>query len=457
MIIDEWVRNIIESSFEILDRGVVENAKKRIVDIVGCMIGGANAPGCSMIRDLVKEWSGKEEATILVHGVKAPAHNVAMVNSIMARSFDYGVLIPYIDGKPVIGHISETTIPTAITMAEWKNRGGKELITALVLGDDIASRLLKASDKGPPKGWDCTGTVAVFGATAIASKLMELNTHQILNAFGIAVNQLAGTMQNVEDGVHSFKLPQGLSARAGIFSAELASKGFTGIKDPLLSREGYFALYSPTYDPEILTKELGRKFYADSTFKPYPSCRCVHPAIDCTLNLVRDYDIKAEDIDEVNLNVTPAHCDSAMGQPFKIGDFPQGNATFNLRYNVANVLLRKSVKLEHFTEQFIRDSKVIDLTKKVNLLATIPSDKMLDASEVRVRLKDGRELAAHVDATKGDPIKKPLTKVEIEEKFRANVAFSKTISKENAETVLDMLNHLEEIDDISKVVQLLVE
>jgi len=457
VIIDEWVRNIIESSFEILDRGVVENAKKRIVDIVGCMIGGANAPGCSMIRDLVKEWSGKEEATILVHGVKAPAHNVAMVNSIMARSFDYGVLIPYIDGKPVIGHISETTIPTAITMAEWKNRGGKELITALVLGDDIASRLLKASDKGPPKGWDCTGTVAVFGATAIASKLMELNTHQILNAFGIAVNQLAGTMQNVEDGVHSFKLPQGLSARAGIFSAELASKGFTGIKDPLLSREGYFALYSPTYDPEILTKELGRKFYADSTFKPYPSCRCVHPAIDCTLNLVRDYDIKAEDIDEVNLNVTPAHCDSAMGQPFKIGDFPQGNATFNLRYNVANVLLRKSVKLEHFTEQFIRDSKVIDLTKKVNLLATIPSDKMLDASEVRVRLKDGRELAAHVDATKGDPIKKPLTKVEIEEKFRANVAFSKTISKENAETVLDMLNHLEEIDDISKVVQLLVE
>jgi 2-methylcitrate dehydratase PrpD len=457
VIIDEWVRNIIESSFEILDAEVVEDAKRRIIDIVGCMIGGANAPGCSMVRDLVKEWGGKQEATILVHGVKAPAHNVAMVNSIMARSFDYGVLIPYIDGKPVIGHISETTIPTAITMAERKNIGGKELITALVLGDDIASRLLKASDKGPPKGWDCTGTVAVFGATAIASKLMELNTHQILNAFGIAINQLAGTMQNVEDGVHSFKLPQGLSARAGIFSAELASKGFTGMKDPLLSREGYFALYSPTYDPEILTKELGRKFYADSTFKPYPSCRCIHPAIDCTLNLVRDYDIKTEDIDEVNLNVTPAHCDSAMGQPFKIGDFPQGNATFNLQYNVANVLLRKSVKLEHFTEPFIRDSKVVDLTKKVNLLATIPSDKMLDASEVRVKLKDGRELVAHVDATKGDPIKKPLTKGEIEEKFRANVAFSKTISKENAEAALDMLNHLEEIDDITKVVQLLVE
>jgi 2-methylcitrate dehydratase PrpD len=146
-----------------------------------------------------------------------------------------------------------------------------------------------------------------------------------------------------------------------------------------------------------------------------------------------------------------------MGQPFKIGDFPQGNATFNLRYNVANVLLRKSVKLEHFTEPFIRDSKVFDLTKKVNLVAAIPSEKMLDTAEVKVRMKDGRELHAHVDAVKGDPIKKPLTKVEIEEKFRANVAFSKTVSKGNAEAVLDMLNHLEEIDDITKVVQLLVE
>ena len=457
MIIEEWVRNIIETSFETLDAEVVEDAKRRIVDIVGCMIGGANAPGCSMIRDLVKEWGGKKEATILVHGVKAPAHNVAMVNSIMARSFDYGVLIPYIDGKPVIGHISETTIPTAITMAEWKNQGGKELITALVLGDDIASRLLKASDKGPPKGWDCTGTVAAFGAAAIAGKLMTLSMHQILNAFGIVVNQLAGTMQNVEDGVHSFKLPQGLSARAGIFSAELASKGFTGMKDPLLSREGYFALYSPTYDSEILTKELGRKFYADGTFKPYPSCRAVHPAIDCTLNLVRDYDIKTENIEEVILHTTPAHCDSVMGQPFKIGDFPQGNASFNLRYNVANVLLRKSVKLEHFTEQFIRDPKVIDLTKKVNLMATIPSNKMLDIAEIKVRMKDGREFHAHVDAVKGDPIKKPLTKGEIEEKFRANVAFSKTISKGNAEAVLDMLNHLEEIDRITKVIRLLLE
>lgn len=455
MIIEDWVRNILESRFEIFDAEVIEQAKNRVIDIVGCTIGGANAPGCSMIRDLVKEWGGEKEATVLVHGVKAPAHNVALLNSIMARSFDYGVIIPYIDGKPVPAHISETTVPTAITVAEWKRLGGKELITALILGDDIAARLSAASSYTTAVNWDSPGTVNKFGATAIASKLLGLNERQMLDAFGIVINQLAGSFQNYQDGVHSFKLAQGLSARDGIIAAELASKGWTGVKDPLLSKFGYFALYCQSYDPEILNKELGKKFYADSTFKAYPCCHYTHSPIDCALNLVYEHDIKAEDIGEVTLNVAPAHRDGPLGQPFNIGAFPQGNATFNFRYVVANVLVRKSVKLEHFTEEFIRDYKVVDLTKKINIIATIPSDKM-ETAELTVRMKDGREFYAHVDSSKGDPIEKPLTKEEIEEKFRTNVAFSKTVSNENAEAALDLLKNLEQIDDITKVVQLLI-
>ena len=46
---------------------------------------------------------------------------------------------------------------------------------------------------------------------------------------------------------------------------------------------------------------------------------------------------------------------------------------------------------------------------------------------------------------------------EIEEKFRTNVAFSKTVSNKNAVEALDMLNRLEEIDNINKVVQLLID
>lgn len=455
MITEELVRNIVQSRFEIFDTELVEQAKNRIIDAIGCAIGGANAPGNSMIRDLLREWGGSKEATILVHGVKAPAHDAAWVNSIMTRSFDYGAVIPFIADKPVPAHVSETTVPTAITMAEWKHAGGKELITALILGDDITTRLSAASDYVPSLGWDSPGTVNKYGATAIAGKLLGLNERQMLNAFCIILHQLAGSFQGINDGAHTFKLAQSLSARDGIVAAELASKGFFGGKDPLLGKYGYFSLYCQGCNPEALTKDLGKEFYADKFFKAYPSCGFTHAPIDCALNLVREHDIKTEEIDEVTVNVSPFHVDGPLGQPFEIGDFPQGNALFSFRYTVASALVRKNVKLEYLTEEFIRDSKVVDLIKRVNVIGALPADKVWGA-EVTVRMKDGQEFSSHVDAAKGNPIVRALTKEEIVEKFWGNVTFSKTVSKQNAEAALDMINNLEQVDDITRLVQLLV-
>ncbi|MFC1933128.1 MmgE/PrpD family protein [Chloroflexota bacterium] len=447
MIAEEWARNIVETRFEKFDIEIVERAKQRIIDVVGCAIGGANAAGCSMIVDLVKEWDGKKEATILVHGVKAPAHNVAMANSIMARSFDYEPTGPLVDGKRFVAHVSGTTVPTAVAVAEREHAGGKELITALLLGDDIASRLIAASIP-QLKPWDNTGTVNKFGATAIAGKLRGLDEQQLLNAFGTVINQLAGSYQCVTDGTHSFKLPHGLSARDGIISAELAKKGWTGVKDPLLSECGYFALYCQSSKPEILTKELGKKFYADSGHKTYPSCGRIQSAINSALELVREHDMKTEDIDEVIVNVSPEQVDSTAGQPFELGGSPQTSALFSIQYGVSSVLVRKDVRLEYYTEEYIREPRVMDFTKKVKLTGELSPEKML-AAEIKVRMKDGTEFYAA-------PIRKPLTSKEIEEKFRTNVAFSKTVTEENAEKVLGLLEKLEELDDVNKVVELLV-
>lgn len=455
MIIDEWASHVLSTRFNVLDAGVIAHAKNRIIDVVGCMIGGANAPGCSMLVDLVKQWGGRKEATVAVYGLRAPAHNVAMVNCVMARSFDFGPVISYVENKLVITHISESTVPTALTIAEWKNASGEELITALVLGDDITTRLLAASDNRLPGGWEYTGIANAFGTTAIAGRLLGLKASQMVNAFGIALNQMGGTMQNLYEGAQTFKLPQGLAARAGIFSAELANKGFVGVQDPLLGKYGYFALYSPAFNPGILTRELGNRFYSDSTFKMYPCCGASHPTIDCILNLVRDHNIRPEDLDEFTVNVTPAHLSQPLGQPFKIGDFPQGNAAFNLSYIAASTLIRQGVKPEHFTEPFVRDPAVMSLSRKINLTGTIPNEKHVTSAEVRVRLKDGTVFQTRVDAPKGHP-DNPLTKSEIEQKFMDNVAFSQSISTRKAKTALDMINNLEKIKDINSLVPLLL-
>lgn len=458
-IIEEWAKNVVETRFDKFDRKVIERAKQRIIDIVGCMMGGANAPGNPELVELVKEWGGKEEASVLIHGARVPTHNAAMVNSIMARSYDYGVMSPLVDGKRFVAHISETTVPTAITVAEYKHASGKELITAMVLGDDIAARLCAASI--PSLGaWCNTGTVNKFGATAIASKLCELDERQLLNSFGIVVNQMAGSMQCVRDGTHAFKLHQGLSARDGIIATELAEIGWTGINDPLFSEFGYFALYCKDSNQEILTKKLGEEFYADAIFKPYPCCRAMQPAIDCALELVRKHDIDVRDIDEVTVRVSNS---SGLKANFEIGAFPQCTANFSPLYAVASVLLRKNVNPDYYTEKYIMEPEIINFITnkfKSEVIPTerLPSDRVLaaEAKEVTVRMKDGREFSATTASAKGDAIEKPLSVEEIEEKYRTNVAFSKTVKEDNAEEALDMLKHLEEVDDIKEVVRLLL-
>jgi 2-methylcitrate dehydratase PrpD len=452
---EKLLANVLETRFENFGRETLENTRNRMIDVIGCAIGGVNAPGNSALIDLIKDWGGKEEATILIHGKKVPAQNAAMVNSIMARSFDFEAMSPLIDGINVPSHIAATTVMTAVAMGEANRINGKEFTTALLVGDDLASRVLAASEPGFTLGWDSIGTVNALGATAIAGRLLSLSQSEMRNAFGLVLNQLAGSFQSIWDGTTAFKLYQGMSARNGIFSAELAKAGWTGPQDALLSKFGYFHLYTEgCTHPEILTKELGKKYYADSTFKPYPCCRATHPAIDCALAIVQKQQVKADDIEEIILYLPRRGLDNFMGQPFRIGNFPQADAIFNYRYNVANALVRRSVKPEHFLEEFIRDSEVNALVQRVRL-AELPGTEKLKC-KIELKMKDGREFSEATDAPKGDPISNPMSKKEIIAKFWANVDFSKTVTRKNAEELLDLLEKLEELDNINKVVRLLM-
>jgi 2-methylcitrate dehydratase PrpD len=454
-VVAELVKNVLETPFKQFDPAEVDRARSKLIDVVGCIIGGANAPGCSMLIDLVEEWGGKKEGTILVHGIKVPLHNAALVNSVMARSYDFEPTGPLVDGKSTPAHLSGTTVPTAITVAAHKKVSGKDLLTALIVGDDLASRIIAASNLNIDSGFDSTGTVNAFGAAAIAGRLMGLNEQQMANAFGIVLNQFAGTFQNIFDAAHTFKLPQGLAAQAGIFSVALANKGFTGVRDPLFSKYGYFALYCKSYQLDVLTKDLGKHFYMDNTCKPYPCCRSNHAAIECVLKLLQSHSIEINDIDEIVVDITPTARDFAVGQPFKIREVPQIDAAFSIQYNVANALLRKGAKLEHFTDEYIRDEKITDMVSKIRLTSTTSPETPLGAG-VKIKMRNGGEYEARVDMPKGHGVLTPLSPAEKRAKFFDNVNFSNTVPSGRAEKALGLLENLEEINNVAEVFKFLV-
>jgi len=452
-ITEDIIGNILATRFDCFPREIVARARDEVLDTIGCAIGGANDTGCPMILELVREWGGRGESTVLAHGLKIPSHNAALVNAVMARSFDYGIVDMCVEGEVRPAHIGETVVPVALAVAEPKALGGRELLTALILGEDVASRMMAASNSGG--GWDTTGTVNTFGATAAAGKLWGLDERQWLHAFGIALNQVGGTVQSLMDRMHAFKLGQGLSAQRGIFSVRLASQGFTALHDPLVGKGGYFDLYSPDYNPAVLTRHLGQKYYTEVTFKPYPSCRGTHAAVEGALAIAAKNHIPAGDIDEVAVIVSTRSFPPILREPFTLGEVPHVNAIFSLQYTVASALLRGGARPEHFTEAAIRDPRVVELIRKVKVTTEeFPGESFL-AATVRVKMKDGRGFAEHVNVPKGNELEHPMTREEKRAKFLDNVRFSGRVNMKKAAKALAMLENLENVKDVREIVRLL--
>jgi aconitate decarboxylase len=454
--LESLIANVLETRFENFDRPTLEQAKDRIIDTIGCLIGGAKAPGNSEFINLVRKWGGREEASILVHGGKVPAQNAAMTNSILARSFDFEPVGPTVEGVNMPGHVSGTTITTALAMGELKRINGKEFLCALLAGDDVASRILAGSGFDFTQKWDNIGTVNAFGATAIAGRILGLNHKQMRDAFGTVLNQLGGTFQHICDRALVFKLPQGLSARSGIFSAELALAGWTGAEDVLFGKYGYYSVYTGgCTSPEVLTRDLGRQYYSDSIIKPYPCCRVTHAAIDCALAVALKHDFQLQAVQEIDLSISRDGLNHFCAGPFEpeIGDFPQVKAIWSYQYTVACALLRKSVRPEHFLDLSIKDRQIKGLISKIRLSELPGVD--LHTAKIKVVLKDREEIIESIHYAKGDQMQNPLSRDEIKAKYWANIEFSQTISRRNAEQLLDLVENLENLESVNELVELL--
>jgi 2-methylcitrate dehydratase PrpD len=78
-----------------------------------------------------------------------------------------------------------------------------------------------------------------------------------------------------------------------------------------------------------------------------------------------------------------------------------------------------------------------------------------DSVKVQVVMNDGREFSESSDAAKGAP-QNPMSKDDVLAKYWANVDYSKTVTRKNAEKLLALLENLEGLDNVNRIVPLLV-
>jgi 2-methylcitrate dehydratase PrpD len=441
---------VCKAKFEDFPEAVLETVKNQFLGIAGTIVAGAAEDGCEEAVRFYRELGGKEESTILVHGGRIPAHDAAFVNAVMARALDL------CDSMAPGPHPGAALVAGSLAAVELVGgMSGRDFFTALTIGNEVAARM-NLSEKSYD-GLDPTGICVIFGVVAAVSRILGLSKRETWNALALSFNRCGGSFQSHIDGSLGVRFVQGWVAQGGVMCCRLATRGITGPKNFLDGIYGYLHLYGKDlFKGEQITDGLGDRYVLQNmVFKKYPSCALTQGPVDVILKLMDEERLSAKDIDRIVFTVPP-YTHKLVGHEFEFGDNPRVNAQFSIRFCVANALVRGHPRLEHFEESKMRDSKILELAKKI----TVNPDQELEKRghtpmDMRAWSSDGREWFRQLDIGPGFP-GNPLTQEDHEMRFQDCLSFArKPISRGKGAQIVTMIEDFERIPDVREFVNLL--
>ncbi|MFC2006523.1 MmgE/PrpD family protein [Chloroflexota bacterium] len=441
---------IEQTGYEQIPAKAIETARLAFLDCLGVALAGSLDEAPRKVVEFVRDLGGKPEATIIGTSIKSSSPLAALANGTASHVLDYDDTI-----KSLIGHPSVVLVSTVLAVSERCKSSGKEALAAYILGLEIGGRL--GSLCGPDHfnlGWHNTSTLGSIAAAVAAGKLLKLDKGSMAAAIGIAAAESSGLRKNFGTMTKSFQA--GHAAMNGVIAGLLASNGFTAGEDILEGDLGLCNLLSggKEYDYSALVSGLGSSWNTISpgiTFKPYPSCRGTHPAIDAALYLKNEYGISSGDIAHVDCIVSRFEAGILQYHEPRTGL----EGKFSLEYCVAVALHEGEVAMKHFTPQVVLSDEIQKLTHKVTCVypPEIPNE-LRQPMEVVVKLQNGKTFSKKVEVadTKGDP-SNPMANEELVAKYRECAAL--VLPPEKVETTLGLITGLDSLKDLSSLTGLL--
>ena len=449
---------IAELRYEDIPADIVERVKLDIMDTLGCMLAGTGDESVAKMIRVMRRQSDKLECTVFGQGgLKLAAADAAFVNGSTTFVIDYDDLC-----DPANLHIGAASVPVALAMAELLGgRSGKEILTALTAGMEIACRLgIHMVRRIPDEvmgGWDYIFVLGIFSAAAIAAKLMHLNEEQIQNALGIAYHQASGTSMSARDKADTKIMGSGFACRAGILSAMMAAEGLTGAKNIFDELPGSLAnLYNSGVDREALVAGLGADYALQYLgFKAYPCCGNTQRHIDAVLSLVREHQIKPEEITEIRLHV--AEMVYPMCVPYELTRAPKSMmaAQFNIPWTSACAAARGRVTLAEFTDEAFADPVLLATAQK---LICIPDPSLANYREpALVEIETDRgTFSTHTSEYQTGHWARPMSREALEAKFADCCArASAPVGPARVQEIIRCIAAFDTLPDAAALVQLL--
>jgi 2-methylcitrate dehydratase PrpD len=450
---------IVETGIDDAPAEAVRIAKDLVFDTVTCMLAGAADHGSRLVQEYAVA-SGPGDVTIAGTDLTASTFMAAMCTGTAAAILDWDD-----NSWRVIGHPSGILVPAAFALGEELGASGRQVLEAYIIGHETIGEVSMGTGMSAPafvNGRHNTGTFGIFGATAVAAKLLDLDVEQVQVAFGIAGSCSAAL--RCAFGTETIGLHSGQAAANGIMSARLAATGFTAQTDVLERKYGFADVFLPGggYDLSKTGESWANPWdlldpVEGPGIKLFPGATTLFCAGECAMEIATRHNVKPDDITRIEWRHT-AKMPMIMGAGSYGVPENSKQAGFSIPWSIANGLVDGHIGLASFEAESLKDPVKRALCAKVELsihpdLETIPDQRQNVAGELLVYLKDGSRHEHMRRVPRTYPGGEPLTREQLVGKYREGAI--RVLDEERMEALIPVLDDFDSLPDISALTKMM--
>ena len=434
-------------SYDKLPNPVIHEAKRRVIDALGCAMGAYLGEPGKIARNLA-------------HTVEAPSYGSLVIGTYHESSpemaaFSNGLLMRYLDYNDTYlslepAHPSDN-IAAILAVAEPEMATGKDIITAIALAYEVQCRLCDATSIRA-RGWDHV-TYGAFSALLGAAKILNLSPEETRHAISLSgVANVTMRQTRVGELSHWKGAAFANASRNAVFAARLAWHGMTGPSHIFEGEMGFKKQVSGPFELGNWGGQGDDFMITRTSIKFWPAEYHSQSAIDAALQL-REKIGSYENIVSIDVDTFNAAVDIIGGEEEKWFPKSRETADHSLPYCVAVALMDGQIDLEQFDETHLSNPAVSELIQKIRINRNAELDKLYPKgipNLLKIKTKDGQEHSLQVTFPRGHA-ENPMTDKEVEDKF-VRLA-SRVLSTSQIDFILPRLWTLEQQDDIGSILE----
>lgn len=408
----ELARRAVSISLDNVPTEAIHIGRRAFADTVGVALAGSDAPYLDALEEVLDVDNAPGQVTLWGRGGRrASVLHAGLVNGTAAHALDFDDCSTTMGGHP-----SAPVVPVVLGLAEALDLPAGKALEAWITGVEVETRLARGLlPHHYEKGWHPTATLGVFGATAAACRMLDLDEEQTANALALTVSMASGLKSNF--GTPVKPLHVGQAAHNGIMAALVTRRGISASPEAFESTYGFFNLFNGagTYDVEAILNGWDgplEVLQPGIAIKQHPCCGSAHSAIDAAAKIVaREGLLEADAIESIQ---TSTH-ERRLAHTNRPAPRSGLDAKFSVQFLTVKALTEGRIRLADFHDASFLTATIASLLPRVVSSGHQEADAYRGV--VRVVMRDGRVFEDSASTNFGRGPANPMDDAELGDKF----------------------------------------